>query len=119
MLSMAKREILPACIEYSKTVYKNLVNKKSALPNANFTRDEEYATRISDLVSNLMDKIDTLDESTGQLPKITDEYKKAQYFANKIIPNMEKLRYVADSLEEITGSEYWPMPTYNELLFNI
>ncbi len=119
MLSMAKREILPACIAYSKTIYDTLNSKKDALPHAYHVRDEEYAASIADLITNLMDKIDLLDESVQKVDRIHDEEAKSRSYATEVVPCMEKLRYVSDNLEETVGKDFWPFPTYNDLLFNI
>ena len=35
------------------------------------------------------------------------------------IPVMKKLRECADTMETLTASEYWPMPTYGEILFSV
>jgi glutamine synthetase len=36
-----------------------------------------------------------------------------------IIPAMNGVRVVADELETQVGREYWPFPTYADLLFNV
>jgi len=43
----------------------------------------------------------------------------ARAYRDDVIPDMQSLRAVADELETIVGEEYWPYPTYDELLFNI
>jgi glutamine synthetase len=32
---------------------------------------------------------------------------------------MQKLRQDSDLLETLVGSDYWPLPSYSEMLFNI
>jgi hypothetical protein len=32
---------------------------------------------------------------------------------------MNELRAVSDEMETITSSDYWPYPTYDELLFGV
>ncbi|NLM60259.1 MAG: hypothetical protein GX194_14345 [Clostridium sp.] len=49
----------------------------------------------------------------------TDLQAQANYFRDVIIPVMQKVRTVADELEVLTASEYWPFPTYGELLFKV
>ena len=36
---------------------------------------------------------------------------------DKVIPAMLKVRAAADALEEIVSDEYWPLPSYQELLY--
>ena len=44
---------------------------------------------------------------------------RAQYYKNYIFSGMQELRAVADELETLVGEEYWPFPTYGDLLFKI
>ena len=43
----------------------------------------------------------------------------AMYEHNVIIPAMAAVREQADELETLVGKEYWPFPTYDDLLFNV
>ena len=44
---------------------------------------------------------------------------RAQYYKNNVFPAMQQLRAVADELETMVGENYWPFPTYGDLLFKI
>ena len=46
-----------------------------------------------------------------------DPAKHAQHIKAKVIPGMQELRAVADELQLHVADEFWPMPTYRELLF--
>jgi len=46
-----------------------------------------------------------------------DAEKHAKYFRDKVIPAMNALREVGDSLENIVPQDLWPLPTYREMLF--
>ena len=41
----------------------------------------------------------------------------AEFCIEKIIPQMQKVRQIADSLEQLCPKEFWCMPTYGDLLF--
>ena len=32
---------------------------------------------------------------------------------------MQEMRAIADEMETMTSAEYWPYPSYGEMLFNI
>ena len=36
---------------------------------------------------------------------------------DNVLPAMEKLREDADAMESICSKEYWPLPSYNDILF--
>jgi len=46
-----------------------------------------------------------------------DPYKHAQHIKNDVKPAMADLREVVDNLETWVSSEYWPLPTYQDMLF--
>ena len=46
-----------------------------------------------------------------------DSQKQADYYAERVIPAMDELRDIIDELECITDHDYWPVPTYNDILF--
>ena len=43
----------------------------------------------------------------------------AHYCHDEILRLMDEARVVADQLEAMVGSKYWPYPTYGEMLFSI
>ena len=116
MLEMAKQEILPACLKYSNKIAKGIEVKKSI----GIMSDSELklAKELSDDVSTLIDKIDALDKIAAAAPSEND-YETAKYYKDTVIPAMDELRAIADTLETKVGKEYWPFPTYTDLLYKI
>ena len=47
-----------------------------------------------------------------------DPWKAMEYYHDVIIPDMNKVRASADSLEQLVDEKYWPFPIYSELLFS-
>ena len=43
----------------------------------------------------------------------------ADFFKDEIRSDMDRLRSACDKLETETSAEYWPFPTYGELLFAV
>ena len=60
-------------------------------------------------------KIDTLDAATD-VPDV-DVYAVGMYYKDTVLPAMDALRETADTLETIVAKEYWPFPTYTDLLY--
>ena len=113
MLEMAKQEILPACLKYTKFVTDDLASKKSLGIDA--PKELEKAKTLTALTEDLMAKIDTLDAATD-VPDV-DPYAVGMYYKDTVIPAMDALRETADTLETIVAKEYWPFPTYTDLLY--
>lgn len=45
------------------------------------------------------------------------ELEKAQHMRTNVIPAMNAVREVVDRLENLVADDYWPMPTYRDMLF--
>lgn len=113
MLEMAKQEILPACLKYTKFVTDDLISKKSIGIDA--PRETEKAKTLTSLTETLMERIDAL-EATTDVPKL-DAYGVGMYYKDTVLPAMDALRETADTLETIVAKDYWPIPTYTDLLY--
>ncbi len=116
MLEMANREILPACIAYSTELLQSITMKKSL--GLNVPNQESLAAKISQLTENLISQINSLQAVIDGLPDTSAE-ETANYYKNSVIPEMNDLRFTADSLETMVSKEFWPFPTYADLLYNI
>ena len=115
MLEMAKQEILPACLKYTNTVAEGLAVKESLGIKA--PNERKTVKMLTALTEELMDKITALESATN-IPDV-DEFEVGMYYKNTVIPAMDSLRETADTLESVVGKEYWPFPTYTDLLYSI
>ena len=50
---------------------------------------------------------------------ITGAKEKSLFFRGSIVPVMDALRAAADEIEALTAKEYWPYPTYSDMLFYV
>ena len=115
MLEMAKQEILPACIEYTNFIVDGIVKKASIgidVPN-----ERASAIKLSALTEEMISAIDSLEELSVQIP--SDVPLASQFYKEHVIPAMNRLRKVADELELIVAKDYWPFPTYSDLLYRV
>lgn len=39
--------------------------------------------------------------------------------AHVIVPDMEEVRRCADGLEKLCSADYWPFPTYTEIMYSV
>ena len=115
MLEMAKQEILPACLKYTKFITDDLISKKALGIEA--PNELKKANKLTALTEDLMQKISTL-ESITEFP-VKDAFEVGMYYKDTVIPAMDGLRETADMLETIVAKDYWPFPTYTDLLYKI
>ena len=115
MLNMVKRQILPACVEYSS----RLAGAVESISSAGVSADTQKAMleKLCGLISSLDEGVKKLEKDTGKAGEIAGVSKQAEYYREVVIKAMSKVRQAADQLEAIVDAELWPLPTYAEMLF--
>lgn len=110
MIEMSKQDILPAVLKYINYM-QDSINRVSKL---SFLEDD--LENIIKLMHKL--KIGTEElESNLQKSKLLDTMeKKATFCSDDLKEQMADIREIVDELEGALPKEYWPMPTYSELL---
>jgi glutamine synthetase len=74
------------------------------------------ARQINELVDNLTAKLAVLAEQNQELGG-DDVVSKALHMRQNIIPALNEVRDVVDRLERVIPDDYWPVPTYRDMLF--
>ena len=110
MLDIAKQDIIPQVLKYINFINETINNIK----NIDFL--ENQLKEIIQLLNNLNKQIEQLSIQLSTLDSICLIEKKAEYCSDKIKEEMLELRKIVDTLEGILPHEYWPMPTYFDLL---
>lgn len=119
MLEMAKQDILPAVSSYVKELTDTALAKKALSYVIPTSVEEDLVTTLSNDLVSFVEKIDTLSEDVVKGNDIEDAQEKANYYHDVVFAAMNELRAVSDEMETITSSDYWPYPTYDELLFGV
>ena len=117
MIDMAKKEILPAAAKYIKDIAKTAELAKSC--GAETVFEEETVKEISALVTEMCKALGTLEADVQKVHSIEDTQEMANYFHDTIFADMGALRVPADKIETLVGKDYWPYPTYSDLLFYV
>jgi glutamine synthetase len=60
-----------------------------------------------------------LDADRKATKALTDVLAQAKAYRDTVFADMEALRAPIDRLEKLLPRDYWPMPTYEELLFRM
>lgn len=120
MVDIAKKEIIPAVCNYTKDLSEGVCAKKKISPKFNCALEEHLIEKISDLSADLLQNLENLDKQIELYPHYEySAYELGKFIRDNLIPAMNDVRKVADELETIVGKEYWPFPTYEDLLFNL
>jgi glutamine synthetase len=112
MVSMAKTVIYPAAMRY----HSELSTTISKAQEIGINLGKETAEVVALLIHSMMDNVSKLDAMIGKHDFASVE-EHMQYCAQTIRPSMDKLREYADGLEGEVADDFWPLPTYQEMLF--
>ncbi len=115
MLNMAKRQILPACCEYSARLGEAVATVSAAGVDAE--TQTRLLKRLCALIATLESCIAALETAVDKAAATKGTEKHAESYRTDVVPAMEALRQVADDLETVVDAKIWPLPSYAEMLF--
>ena len=119
MVDMARKEILPAVEGYTKSLAETLAAKKAAVAGLPCKYETATITKLSELSDEIADATADLDGEIAKFQAIEDVTEAANDIRDVILGKMDALRAVCDEAETITAKEFWPFPTYSDLLFSV
>ena len=119
MLDMAKMQILPAVIAFSKQISETIMSKRAVSEKINTSAEEDLLEKISDLTAQMYKEIAALEKNVAKIESIDEVGKLAVFCKDNVLVSMENLRRTADKLETMTDKKYWPFPSTGDLIFSI
>ena len=111
MIDMIRHDILPAVSAYSAELCGRAASKKGM----SCRYETSVAAAISEKTDALMAAADKMEADLGRAGGEASE--QIHYFHDVILADMKAARELADELEGVTAKEYWPFPTYSDILF--
>ena len=120
MLEMSQKDIIPAVNAYMRELSMTVTSMKAAMPGLGCASQEDLLQKIAKRAENLYQATDALRVAVMNTVQHEENIEdRAQYYKNNVLPAMQQLRVVADELETLVAEDYWPFPTYGDLLFKI
>jgi glutamine synthetase len=74
------------------------------------------AKEVNEALNALVESLNALSKQNAELGG-DEVHDKAHHMEKNVIPAMNNVRVYADKLEKLVADDYWPMPTYREMLF--
>jgi glutamine synthetase len=112
VVNMAKTIIYPAAVRYLSELSAAIANAQAI----GIELEKESAETVASLTKFLMDSVSKLSAAMAKHDFASIE-EHMQYSAQTIRPLMDKVREYADALEAEVADNFWPLPTYQEMLF--
>ena len=117
MVSMARKDILPAANAYIGKLAKTAAAIQQVAPDADCGYQASMIQKLSALTKTALDATSELDSALSHAPEGGDATEHANYCHEAVLPAMERLRITADEMEMLVGREQWPLPSYGDMLF--
>ena len=117
MIEMAKKDIFPAVNAYLLELCGAAARK--AEMGAPVLADQKTIARLSADNEALYFAAEEVETLLAASKSAGDAERTARFFADRVIPAMQKLRAYADDMEQNTAKKYWPFPTYGDILFSV
>lgn len=114
---MARRTYLPVISAYATKIAKGITTVTAAMPDAPMSHEHRELKTLTEGVNAIYDGLDALRDAHVAAEAIADSQEQANAYAHKVRPAMDALRAAVDAMEPIVASDYWPVPTYDDILF--
>ena len=118
MKDMICRDFLPALSEYTTKLALSIQAKKQ-LTDMPCTGESNLLATLSKAYDDLYALEEKLESSILVAESMNDILETAKYYCNTVIPDMNSIRLIADTVEEYLPDDVLPYPNYEQLLFSI
>lgn len=116
LIDMMNREVIPTITAYTDMLCTAVLNKNS-IGGINSSVERELIARLSAANKEIYTLTGELKELVASAERTKDILERAGEYHDKILKLMGDIRRYADSAESVVPSDYWPYPSYGELLF--
>jgi len=118
MIEIAKRQILPAVVSYKADLAGSIAAIEAI--EGDTSVEKELFSAISASLVSFKANLAELEILQAQAVHMHgDAAAQAAFYRDPVFTTMGKLRTDADLLETLIDTDYWPLPSYSEMLFNI
>lgn len=119
-IDMVKRDIIPAVSSYVAKLTNGVLAKRNLSASIPCTAELDIITALSSLQDSTYEALNELERTMTDIRSAgSDITKIAFYYKDEVLPVMQELRTYVDGMETMTASEFWPYPTYADLMFHV
>ena len=119
MVDIIRKQVVPAVIKYTTVLADSITKVSTACPAADVSTQTALLTEVSAELKSTRENLQKLEADIEEANKLTDEKKRALYFRDSVLPAMKAVRTPVDRLEMLVDKEYWPMPSYGDMIFEV
>ena len=115
MVYMARHLYLPALSDYSGDLATSVATKAEIGIEA--TVEKDLVRTITEGMAQIDEAARALEAANASARTVEDPQARCDVYRDEVLPAMDALRAPVDAMEQICGADYWPVPTYNKMLF--
>lgn len=119
MIDMAGKQYIPAVIQYVTSLADSINSITAACPSADVSVQTELLTKCSSLLASAQKALTNLEKVTAEAAEKEEGQVQATFFKDVVFAAMSELRAPIDELETLVDQDFWPVPTYADLLFEV
>ena len=113
LLDMLKTQVMPAAVRYQTGIASAIAAKQSIGRESQI--EDLLLQEVEKLITRLANSMESIAEHAN--PNGKHNAKRAEHIRDALAPAMAEARVVADALERCVPDDMWPLPTYEEMLF--
>lgn len=117
MIYMVRHMYLPALIDYSGDIAAGVATKVDLGLKARAEKD--MIVRLTDGIDLMYDAVNKLEKLNAQAGAISEVAEQDNAYRDNVLPAMSHLREIVDTMEQLCSHDFWPVPSYNKMLFYI
>lgn len=119
MIHMASKEYIPAIISYVTSLGDSINSISAACAEADLSVQKDLLTTCSSLLAKAQTALYALKDADKKANAMEEGKEQAEFFHDTVFTAMADLRAPIDELEMIVDKEYWPVPSYGDMLFEV
>ena len=116
---MTLRGILPAVTRYTGDLAKGVVRKRQAEMTTPCRVESYLVEQLDALSGDLLDACQAMSRALEAAPAADAGIDAARYYRDQVASRLEEMRSIIDRMEPLVGADYWPYPTYADILFSV
>lgn len=119
MIHMASKQYIPAIISYVTSLADSINSITAACPDADMSVQSDLLKKCSALLAQAQKSLTSLKEADKKANAMEEGKEQAEFFRDTVFTTMAELRAPIDELEMLVDKEYWPVPSYGDMLFEV
>ncbi len=117
MVNMARTMYLPAISAYAGDLATSVATRAEIGVDA--AADKATVKALSEGSAAILAATDELEAANAKARELDDVASEDNAYRDEVLPLMDKLRAAVDAMETVTSKDYWPVPSYNDMLFYV